>query len=96
MASEPIDNDAAAPIETHVLPSVELRGSRREQVRALDAVIGRLERLRRALTDGRPARPEGHEYASPYIGSPSWPWFTAGIVLGASFVLLMLLARSCA
>jgi hypothetical protein len=96
MTSEPIEHDVAAPIETHLVPSLELSGSRREQVRALDAFIDRLERLRRALAEGRPARPEGHEYASPYIGSPSWPWFTAGIVLGASFVLLMLLARSCA
>ena len=91
-----IDSDLAVPVETHVLPSVKLKGSRREQLRALDAFIDRLERFRRALVEGRPARPEGNEYASPYISSPSWPWFTAGVVLGASFVLLMLLARSCA
>lgn len=83
-------------VEPKVIPSVELKGSRREQLRALDAFIERLERFRRALVEGRPVRPEGHEYASRYISSPSWPWFTAGVVLGASFVLLMLVARSCA
>jgi hypothetical protein len=95
MASERHD-DRADRTQTHVIPSVELRGSRREQLRMLDALIDRLERFRRALVEGRPARPEGHEYASPYVSSPSWPWFTAGIVVGASFVLLMLVARSCA
>ena len=96
MTSAPLENELAEPIGTQVLPSVEWRGSRREQLRALDAFIDRLERLRRALAGCRRPRPEGNEYASPYISSPSWPWFTAGIVIGASFVLLMLLARSCA
>jgi hypothetical protein len=79
-----------------VIPSLELKGTRHEQLRTLDALIDRLERIRRALVDGGPARREEHEYASRYIASPSWPWFTAGVVLGATFVLLMLVARSCA
>ena len=89
---ESMPDRAASP----VVPSVELKGTRKEQLRALDALIDRLQRIRRALLGGRPGRPEEHEYASPYISSPAWPWFTAGVVLGASFVLLMLVARSCA
>ena len=47
------------------------------------------------LDDGR-AEPDEHEYDSPYIKSPWWPWLTAGVVLGLLFILLVLVARACA
>jgi hypothetical protein len=39
---------------------------------------------------------EGQEGPSRHIASPDWPWLVAGVLLCASFVLLLLLARACA
>lgn len=39
---------------------------------------------------------ERHEYESPYISMPAWPWVTAGVVLAVVFVVVVLVARSCA
>jgi len=77
-----------------VIPPVELRGSRADRLRTLDGAIARLQALKRAIA-GEPATatppPELH---GPYINAPVWPWFAAGCVLGALFVLLFVVAWS--
>ena len=82
--------------DTVIIPAVELTGSQRERLRLIDAQIARLERLRRALVGAEKTGQGSHEYASPIIGEPSWPWCTAGVLLGALFVVLALVARGCA
>lgn len=32
----------------------------------------------------------------PYINAPVWPWLTAGWLFSALYVVLLLIARSCA
>ena len=61
-------------------------------VKALDAVIASLEQLRgelvgESLADTLPSGLQGR-----YINAPAWPWFAAGWILGALFVLLFLVA----
>jgi hypothetical protein len=76
-----------------IIPAVELTGSPQDKVRTLDTAIAQLQQLRRAVL-GEPSLPPAHELRGRYINAPDWPWFTAGWVLGALFVLLLLLARS--
>ena len=79
---------------SHFIPSVELKGSRAQKLRKLDTLIAYLERLRRTLATDTVAERTGYEGPSRYIDAPVWPWLAAGIVLGALFVLLVVLAWS--
>jgi hypothetical protein len=80
-----------------MIPGRELTGSRREKLAQLDALIADLEQLRRRLTGiSDVPRGEGFEGPSRLIGAPEWPWFASGVALGALFVVLLLVARSCA
>ena len=79
---------------SHFIPSVELTGSRTDKLEKLDTLITYLERLRRSLAGDTPPARGGFEGPSRYVGRPAWPWFTAGTLLGAVFVLLMM-ARGC-
>lgn len=82
---------------SHFIPSLELKGSRVDKLRQLDTLIGHLQRLRRSLAgDGRDPARGGFEGPSRLIGSPDWPWLSAGAVLGALCVVLFIAARSCA
>ena len=85
-------NDVEASFPT-IIPALELAGSPQDKVRTLDTAIAQLQQLRRAVL-GEPSLPPAHELRGRYINAPDWPWFTAGWVLGALFVLLLLLARS--
>ena len=87
------EDDSMVP---QMIPALKLEGPRMEQLKALDAAIGRLEQLRRNLV-GEPAPhvPPG-ELHGRYINAPVWPWFAAGWVLGALFVLAFLLAGALA
>ncbi len=77
---------------SHVIPAVELRGSRAQKLRTLETAIAFLERLRRSLAGDATAGRTSHEGPSPYIDAPAWPWLVAGIVMGALFVLLLVAA----
>ena len=77
-----------------VIPQVELKGSRAEKLQALDATIARLHQLRAALIGDEPGRVPPGTLHGPYINAPVWPWFAAGWVVGALFVLLFLVAWS--
>lgn len=76
-----------------VIPPVELHGSPGHRLRTLDAAIARLQALRRAIA-GEPTPIPPPELHGPYINAPVWPWFAAGCVLGALFVLLFVVAWS--
>lgn len=78
---------------SHFIPSVELKGSRSDKLRKLDTLIVYLERLRRSL-EGDAAHAGRDEDRGGYVERPMWPWFTAGTLLGALVVLLLLGARS--
>jgi hypothetical protein len=85
------DDDAAgAPV---VIPAVELHGSLADRLRTLDAAIARALELRRtmageSLTDVPPSELHG-----PYLHASVWPWFLAGWIVGALFVLMFVFAR---
>ena len=81
---------------SHVIPSVELRGSRGERLETLDALIARLLQLRHRLAARTAYQKDALERSSRHIDSPEWPWFMAGTSVGAIIVLLLLFARSCA
>ncbi len=72
---------------THVVPAVELRGSRDEKLRRLDRLMGYLEELRCGIAGAGPLEQRGIEGPSPHANSPAWPWFGAGVVLAVLFVL---------
>jgi hypothetical protein len=75
-----------------MIPALKLEGSRDQQLKAIEEGIARLEQLRRALM-GAPRLPvPPGELQSRFIDAPAWPWFVAGWVLGALFVLAFLLA----
>ena len=77
-----------------LIPAMELKGPREEQLRTLAAAIAHLQQLRRLVAgESLPGLPP-YELRGRYIDAPVWPWFTAGWILGALFVLLLLLARS--
>ena len=80
---------------SHFIPSVELKGSRADKLKTLDTLIAHHERLRRSLAGDTPVTRGGFEGPSRHIGSPAWPWFTAGAFLGALFVLLMIFSKGC-
>jgi hypothetical protein len=70
---------------SHFIPSVELTGSRADKLRKLDTLIVYLEGLRRRLAGNvamsRPSRT---------VGSRSWSWFTAGALVGALLLYILL------
>ena len=74
------------------VPSVTLTGSTAEQLEALEASIAHLLRLRHELTGDslQPTMPP--ELHGPYLNAPVWPWFLAGWIVGALFVLMFVFA----
>jgi hypothetical protein len=77
-----------------LIPAVELTGSRNERLKMLDDAIGRLQVMRRVLAgEAVPGAPSNELYG-PYINAPVWPWFAAGWVVGALFVLAFVIAWS--
>lgn len=79
-----------------VIPSLELSRSPSERLQALDASIVRLQQLKRTLVgDTSPHEPPS-ELHGPYLHAPVWPWFVAGWVIGALFVLMFGFARALA
>lgn len=87
--------DASSEAETNgprVIPSVELTGSRAAKLKTLDAAISGLQQVRNTLT-GEPLVPP-YELRGRYINAPVWPWFAAGWIVGALFVVLFLVAWS--
>jgi hypothetical protein len=95
MPQKMFDNAAVgAPV---MIPSVELRGTLCERLATLDASIARLQRLRRAIVgDAEISDKRAYELHGPYINAPVWPWFVAGWVIGALFVLMFVFARALA
>jgi hypothetical protein len=81
---------------SHLIPAVELKGSRGEKLEKLDALIAHLQQLRRGLTGDLGYGKAPSERPGRYIDSPEWPWFVAGTSVGALIVLLLVFARSCA
>jgi hypothetical protein len=77
---------------SHFIPSVELTGSRAEKLRNLDTLIVYLEKLRRSLALDTTKGPAN----SWEPARPAWGWFTAGIVVGAVAILLLLATSHCA
>jgi hypothetical protein len=79
---------------SHFIPSVELKGSRGEKLQKLDTLIVYLDQLRRSLAANTTGGQGGYEDPGRYGESPAWPWFAAGALVGALFVLLLLAART--
>jgi hypothetical protein len=77
------------------IPSVELKGSRREKLETLDTLIRYLEQLRRSLAGEASAPWAAYESPSPHVADPSWTWLAMGIAVSAAFLLMALAARSC-
>lgn len=73
-----------------VIPAVPLTGSVDDQVRAIDAALLQLERLRAVLTEESPPRAPRAEVQGPYINAPVWPWTVAGWSFAALFLVLFL------
>lgn len=90
--SPPFNDDAERKI-SHFIPSLELTGSVAEKLDTLDTLIGYLQTLRRNLT-GDASAVTPYEGRSRYATTPAWPWFAAGVVIGALFVVMLLLAHS--
>jgi hypothetical protein len=72
---------------SHFIPSVELTGSRGDKVRKLDTLIVYLQRLRGSLAQDT----TGSLDSSRHRVVPGWGWFTAGVIVGAAFILFLLL-----
>jgi hypothetical protein len=64
----------------------------RSTVKALDGVIASLQRLRSGLVAESAPESRASELQGRYINAPVWPWFAAGWIVGALFVLLFLIA----
>ncbi len=77
-----------------MIPAVELTGSHLDRVKAVDAAMRRLEHLRTTLTADMEPRVPLPEVYGPHINAPVWPWFVAGWVVCALFVVMFLLAWS--
>jgi len=76
----------------HFIPSVELKGSTAEKLNTLDTLLTHLHRLRYSIAGAQPMRGGVYEGPGRHVNAPSWPWFTAGIALGAFFVLMLVAA----
>jgi hypothetical protein len=103
MTTDDGDEENGAPLPggteakvSHFIPSVELTGSRADKLEKLDTLIVYLERLRRSLAGETPGSRGGYEGPSRHLNSRAWPWFSAGAGAGGLFVVLLLLAKSCA
>ena len=83
-----VSNDA--PI---TIPAVELSGSQAARLRALETSIVRLQQLRLTLAGEALLHEPPSELHGPYLHAPVWPWFLAGWVAGALFVLMFVFAR---
>jgi hypothetical protein len=72
------------------IPAIELTGPPSEQLVVLDRAIARLHELRRTIApEGAPV-PVVH---GRHINAPVWPWFVAGWIVGALFVVAFVVAR---
>jgi len=80
----------------HFIPSVELKGSRTEQLRKLDTLIVYLEQLRGTLGGGTTAERGKYESPRAYVVERAWRWFAPGMLASAALVLLLLVAKGCA
>ena len=76
-----------------VIPAVELRGSGTDRLKTLDASIARLQQLRRSIAGDAAPYVAPSELHGPYLYAPVWPWFLAGWIIGALFVLMFVFAR---
>ena len=76
---------------TQVIPAVELRGSRVDRLRTLDAAIARLQSVRRALSREPVPGAPSNEFYGPHVNAPVWPWTVAGWTLAVVFMLLFLI-----
>ena len=87
--SERLAPGSADPVISHFIPSVELTGSREDKLRKLDTLIVYLHQLRERL--------DGDAAVKPLTGAlfrwSARQWFTAGFLLGAVCVLLLLAGR---
>jgi hypothetical protein len=79
--------------EPIVIPAVELSGSQTDRLRALEASIVRLQQLKLTLVGEASPHEPPSELRGPYLHAPVWPWFLAGWVAGALFVLMFVFAR---
>jgi hypothetical protein len=73
---------------SHVVPSLELKGSREQKLRQLNDAIQHLEELRCRIAGGVQA------YTAAVHGSadaPAWPWVVAGVVIAMLPILAVLL-----
>jgi hypothetical protein len=77
-----------------IIPAVELKGSQADRLKTLDALIGRLQAMRSMLAGEAFPGARPYELHGRYIHAPVWPWFAAGWVLGALFVVLFVVAWS--
>jgi hypothetical protein len=84
------DDASGAPV---IIPAVELRGSLADRLRMLDAAIAREQELRRTIAGEALSEEPPSELHGPYLHAPVWPWFAAGWVVGALFVLMFVFAR---
>jgi hypothetical protein len=84
------DRDSRDEHISHFIPSVELKGSIAEKLNTLDRLITYLQRLRHGIAGARPVRGGVYEGPGRHVDAPSWPWFTAGVALGAMFVLMLI------
>jgi hypothetical protein len=85
------ESPVGAPI---VIPSVELTGTPSERLQTLEASIVRLQNLRRTMVGDATPDEDPSELHGPYLHAPVWPWFVAGWVIGALFVLMFVFARA--
>jgi hypothetical protein len=74
---------------SHVIPSLELSGTREQKLRQLDAAMTHLEDLRGRIGGSAPA-PTMAERPGAGLGSPAWPWLLTGLVLALVPMLLLL------
>jgi hypothetical protein len=90
----PVDGDGDSRDEQipHFIPSVELKGSIADKLNTLDRLLTYLQRLRYSIAGAEPVRGAVYEGPGRHVNAPAWPWFTAGIALGALFVLMLIAA----
>ena len=60
--------------------------------KTLDGVIDALQQLRSTLAGEMPTEARPSELYGRYINAPVWPWFAAGLVVGALFVVMFIAA----
>lgn len=87
--SRPADADTRI---THVIPAVELTGSREQCLRTLDTLIDYLQRMRRTLAGATDVAASTPERPSRYLHAPDWPWIAGGIAVVALLLALTMMA----